>query len=105
MNYNVSVSNDEFLSRNPTWGRVMKGSENEMLTKADIKEAERHLEGERAILEYIPNGRAGVPPGFKVLLLKRCCKIKSDGTYKVRWVTLGNLDDFEGETFAATASK
>ena len=32
-------------------------------------------------------------------------KIKSDGTYKVRWVVLGNLDDYQGDTFAPTASR
>ena len=32
-------------------------------------------------------------------------RIKNGGRFKVCWVVLGNLDDFEGETYAPTACK
>ena len=37
--------------------------------------------------------------------IKRVCRIKSDGTYKLRWCVLGNLDDYGGEVFAPTICK
>ena len=37
----------------------------------------------------------------------RCnhCKIKSSGEYKIRYVALGNFDDYDGVTFSPTAAK
>ena len=37
--------------------------------------------------------------------MKRLCTVKDTGDYKARWGVLGNLNSFEGETFAPTASK
>ena len=37
--------------------------------------------------------------------IKRQCRIKDSVKYKVRWVVLGNLDLFSGDTFAPTASR
>ena len=56
-------------------------------------------------MEPVDRGKAGVPYGEKIFPIKRHCKIKSDGTYKVRWVVLGNLDDYTGDTYAPTASR
>lgn len=50
-------------------------------------------------------GLAGVPKGISVWPIKRHCKIKDTEEYKVRWVVLGNLDDYSGDTYAPTAGK
>jgi hypothetical protein len=50
-------------------------------------------------------GRADISRGCKALPLKRLCTIKDTGDYKARWMVFGNLDSFEGETLAPTASK
>lgn len=98
------LSPDEYNRRNPTWGQAMKGPDREKWLVADEKERKQHFETKKTF-EYVPGGRSGVPRGQKVLPLKRHCKIKDDGTFKVRWVALGNLDDFTGDTFAPTISK
>lgn len=56
-------------------------------------------------MQIIPEGLNGVPKGERVYPIKRHCKIKGNGEYKVRYVVLGNLDNFEGDTFAPTAAK
>ena len=63
----------------------------------------------------IPWGQAGrmahgilwpdISRGCKASPLKRLCTVKDTGDYKARWGVLGNLDSFEGEIFAPTASK
>ena len=105
MSYNVKVSHDEFMNRNPTWGQVKKRADQEKWFAADAEERRQHLEGEKPTFRHIPEGRAGVSSGAKVLPLKRVCIIKDTGQYKVRWVVLGNLDTFSGETYAPTASR
>jgi hypothetical protein len=49
--------------------------------------------------------RSEVPPGHPILPITKQRKIKSNGTYKSRSCVMGNLEDFEGPTFASTASK
>jgi len=82
----------------------MKSSDRERWLEADEAERIQHFEKKKTF-EHVQGGRSAVPRGHKVLPLKRHCKIKDDGAYKVRWVALGNLDDFDGDTFAPTASK
>ena len=53
----------------------------------------------------IPDGLAGVPVGQKVYPIKRHCRIKSSGEFKIRYVALGNFDDYDGVTFSPTAAK
>ena len=53
----------------------------------------------------IQEGKAGVPQGVPIFPIKRHCRIKTSGVYKVRWCVLGNLDKYNGETYAPTASK
>ena len=43
--------------------------------------------------------------GQKIYPIKRHCKIKSNGEFKIRYVALGNFDDFDGITFSPTAAK
>ena len=94
----------EVRQRNPTWGQALKGSDREKWLAADEVERKQHFE-KKNTFKHFPGGRSAVPRGNKVLPLKRHCKIKDDGTYKIRWVALGNLDDYDGDTFAPTASK
>jgi len=82
----------------------LKSSDREKWLAADEAERKQHFE-KKQTFEHFPGGRSAVPRGNKVLPLKRHCKIKDDGTYKIRWVALGNLDDYDGDTFAPTASK
>ena len=53
----------------------------------------------------IPEGVSGVPKGQKIYPIKRHCKIKSNGDFKIRYVALGNFDDYDGVTFSPTAAK
>ena len=71
--------------------------------KVDYAERAQHVA--RGTFQEIHEGRSGVPRGHKVLPLKRQCRVKNDGRFKVRWVVLGNVDDFEGETYAPTVCK
>lgn len=93
------------MHRNPTRGQVKKREDYAMWLAADKAERKQHLEGDKPTFRHIAAGRAGVPGVVKVLLLKRVCTIKDTGQYKVRWVVLGNLDSFTGETYAPTTSK
>jgi hypothetical protein len=103
----AAVSHEEFIRKNPTWGQAKKGPDKEKWHKADQKE--------RKQLTQTQPGRDGptmkkversdVPKGEKIFPIKRHCKIKGDGTYKMRWCVLGNLDPFDGIVFAATAAK
>ena len=98
------LSSGEFNNKNPTWGQAMKRPDRDSWIAADLLERKQYFETKKTF-QPVVEGRLGVPRGCKILPLKRHCKIKLDGTYKVRWVALRNLDNFEGDTFAPTASK
>ena len=100
---NVAVSNDEYLRRNPKWSKALKGQDSDKWKQADAKEAQQHRD--KGTFKPIIGGKAALNKGTRVLPLKRQCKIKDSGEYKVRWVVLGNLDNFQGETYAPTACK
>jgi len=104
MSFTSMMPPDEYARRNPTWGEAMKGPDREQWIAADRAESDQHFLDQKTF-QHVPGGRMAVPRGHKVLPLKRHCKIKDDGTFKVRWVALGNLDNFDGDTFAPTASK
>ena len=89
MNCNVQISHDAYMRRNPTWGQVKKREDKENRIEADKKERKKHLEGCKATFRLVCRGRVEWPYG----------------TYKVRWVVLGNLDEFSGETYAPTTAK
>ena len=63
---------------------------------------QQHLE--KGTFQLQPPGTV-YPQGTRFLPLKRHCKLKSGDVYKVRWVVLGNLGNFGGDTFSPTASK
>lgn len=105
MSYNVKVSHDEYLWKNPTWGQAKKRSDSSKWSAADDKERQQHMSGDKATFRWIQGRRPVLPRDAKVLPLKRVCTIKDDGSYKVRWVVLGNLDNFAGDTYAPTTAK
>jgi hypothetical protein len=49
--------------------------------------------------------RGQVPEGLVILPITKQSKIKSNGVYKSRYPVMENLDDFNGPTYASTASK
>jgi hypothetical protein len=59
----------------------------------------------RPTLQHMLGGRDDISRGCKASPLKSLCTIKDSGDYRAGWMVLGNLDGFEGETFASTASK
>ena len=102
---NAAVSHDEFMRRNPKWSKASTGLEKAMWLEADLRERAQQFDPTHCTLQEVPDGMKGVPFGTPVWPLKRHCKIKDDGIYKVRWVVLGNLDDFEGSTYSPTPGK
>jgi hypothetical protein len=107
----AAISHEEYLRKNPKWRKAIaqENPDRDKWLAADEKERIQQMlkrpGKDSATMVYIHNGKAGVPYGEKIYPIKRHCKIKSDGTFKVRWVVLGNLDDFKGDTYAPTASK
>jgi hypothetical protein len=102
---NVSVSNEHFMRQNPKWNKAKVGPDKEHWLAADKKEWDQQFDPEHTTLEEVSGGLNGVPKGMPVYPIKRVCRIKSDGTYKLRWCVLGNLDDYGGEVFAPTICK
>ena len=106
-----AYSHDQYVKKNPKWGKAIapENPDRDKWFEADQKERcqqmETQLGKDSPHLVYIHQGKDGVPRGEKIFPIKRHCKIKSNGTYKVRWVVLGNLDNYQGETFAPTASR
>ena len=104
-----TVSYEEYLRKNPKWAKAIKGPDKDKWIAADSKERLQQMEKrpgrDAPTMEPVSEGKQGVPYGAKIYPIKRHCKIKSDGTYKVRWVVLGNLDDNQGDTYAPTASR
>ena len=72
---------------------------------ADKTEADQMFDIKHTTMLLIPEGAAGVPEGQQIYPIKRHCKIKSSGEYKIRYVALGNFDDYDGVTFSPTAAK
>ena len=60
---------------------------------------------EQTTPEAVPRGLVGVPRGTPVYPIKRVCKLKSDGSFKIRSCVLGNLDRVDGAVFAPTICK
>ena len=56
-------------------------------------------------LEELTGGKADIPWGHACFPLKRVCKIKSNGKFKIRWAVLGNLERLEENCYAPTAAK
>ena len=63
------------------------------------------FDGDRLTLQHMLGGRVDISRGCKASPLKSLCTIKDTRDYRAGWMVLGNLDSFEGETFAPTASK
>lgn len=101
----AAVSHDEYVRRNPKWRKASTGTDSAAWFKADQEERDKHFNPERPTLEEVQGGNLGVPFGVPIWGLKRHCKIKSDGRYKIRWVVLGNLDNYKGDTYSPTAGK
>ena len=57
------------------------------------------------VMRLLPGGLAQVPIGTIVFPMKKHLVLKDSGKNKSRWVVLGNLDNFTGDTFAPKASK
>ena len=102
---NVAVSSDEFMRQNPKWSKAKVGPDKDSWLAADSKEWEQMFDPEHTTLEAVPGGLAGVPRGTPVYPIKRVCKLKSDGSFKIRYCVLGNLDRFDGAVFAPTICK
>ena len=106
---NIAVSHEEYNRKNPKWSKAIKRDDAAKWVEADAKERAQQLlkrpGRDDPTMEPVDRGKAGVPYGEKIYPIKRHCKIKSDGRYKVRWVVLGNLDDYQGDTYSPTASR
>ena len=103
----AAVSHDEFMRRNPTNSQAMKGPDQEKWRAADLKELVSLTEEQPGRIgpTMCEIQRHEVPPGQPILPITKQRKIKSNGTYKSRFCVMGNLEHFEGPTFASTASK
>ena len=101
----AAVSHDEYMRRNPKWSKASIGKDKVKWLEADKKEGEQQFDPDHMTMKIIPEGTGGVPLGIPIYPIKRHCKIKDSGEYKVRWVVLGNLDDYSGNTYAPTACK
>ncbi len=102
---NATISHEEVLRRNPKWSKAIKGPAKTEWLAADQRERDLLLNCASPKLQLIPEGLEGVPKGCPVYPIKRHCKIKTGEAYKVRWVVLGNLDDYQGDTYAPTAAR
>jgi len=107
----TAVSHDEYNRKNPKWKKAIaqENPDRDKWLEADEKERVQQMKKRKGkdepTMDPVDRGKHGVPYGQKIYPIKRHCKIKSDGTYKVRWVVLGNLDDYDGDTYAPTASR
>ena len=101
----VLISTDEFNRRNPKWNKAKQGENKAEWLEADANEWKQQFDPEHTTLEEVIGGLDAIPRGTKVYPIKRVCKIKDDGTYKLRYCVLGNLDDYGGDTFAPTICK
>jgi len=101
----AAISHDEYIRCNPKWSKASKGPEKDKWIAADKKESDQQFDPTHTTMKEVIGGRSGVPFGMPIYPIKRHCKIKDSGTYKVRWVVLGNLDDYDGDTYAPTACK
>ena len=100
----ATVSHEEHMRRNPKWSEAVKGPDQDRWLAAGQKERDQQFNPDHTTLRKVDGGVYGVPSGEKIYPIKRHCKIKHGDEYKVRWVVLGNLYDFEGDTFSPTAS-
>ena len=103
----AAVSHEEFMRRNPTNSQAMKGPDSKLWIASDLKEKLSLTETQpgRVGPTMVEIQRNEVPPGHPILPITKQRKIKSNGTYKSRFCVMGNLEHFEGPTFASTASK
>ena len=99
----VAVSTDAYLEKNPKWEKAAKSSASGQWLQADREERAQHQA--KGTFEFVPGGRRSLPPGTMVLPIKRVCRLKDTGAFKVRWTIEGNFDPYDGETFAPTACK
>jgi len=101
----AAISHDEYMRRNPKWSKASTRTDKEKWLAADKKEENQQFDPDHLTMKVVPGGCSGVPFGIPIYPIKRHCKIKDNGEYKVRWVVLGNLDDYDGDTYAPTACK
>lgn len=76
----VSISTDEYLRRNSKWSQAMIGSDRDEWLAADRKEFQQHADKPTFILmspEMI------YLYGTRFLPIKRQCKLKDNGEFKV----------------------
>ena len=103
----AAVSHEEFMRKNPTNKQAMTGPDHEKWKAADKVEEDSltipQTGRDGSVMEEIQ--RSQVPEGMVILPITKQRKIKSNGVYKSRYCVMGNLDDFNGPTYASTASK
>jgi len=91
----AAVSHEEFLRQNPKWSKARTGPDKEEWLRVDATEREQQLTQQPGKdgphMEELPGGKADIPIGHAIFPLKRVCRIKSNGKYKIRWAVLGNL--------------
>ena len=86
----VAVSTDAYLEKNPKWEKAVKSSASGQWLQADREERAQHQA--KGTFEFVPGGRRSLPPGTMVLPIKRVCRLKDTGAFKVRWTIEGNFD-------------
>ena len=105
----AAVSHEEYLRQNPKWRKARIGPDKEDWLRADAEEREQQLTQQLGKdgphMEELSGGKAAIPLGQACFPLKRVCKIKSNGKYKIRWVVLGNLEQMDEVCYAPTAGK
>ena len=103
----AAISHEEFMRKNPTNGQAMKGPDRDKWLASDKEEEEQLTMPQKGrigpVMKEIQRGE--IPVGCKILPITKQRKIKSSGKYKSRYCVMGNLDDFNGPTYASTASK
>ena len=103
----ATISHEEFMRKNPTKRQADKGPDRALWEASDAREREQLTTPQEGRIGPVMReiSRSQVPVGMTILPITKQRKIKSNGTYKTRWCVMGNLDDFNGPTYASTASK
>ena len=103
----AAVSHEEFMRRNPTKRQAEQGPDWKEWKASDDREREQLTTPQEGRIGPVMQEirRSEVPEGQVILPITKQRKIKGNGTYKTRWCVMGNLDDFNGPTYASTAAK
>ena len=105
----AAVSHAEFLRQNPKWSKARIGLDRDKWLQADADEREQQCQVQPGKdgphMERLLGGKSVIPFGHAVFPIKRVCKIKSSGKYKIRWTVMGNLEHVDEDCFSPTAGK